>query len=103
MSDASKPWDPGLYESKHSFVWKAAQDMLALLAPRKGERILDLGCGPGQLTNAIAETGAEVVGIDNSPAMIEQARRNYPSLRFEIGDGASFKVDAPMDAVFSNA
>jgi trans-aconitate methyltransferase len=103
MTDAGKPWDPKLYEGKHSFVWKAAQDLLGQLAARKGERVLDLGCGPGQLTSAIAESGAEVVGLDNSPTMIEQARKNYPSLRFEIGDGAAFRVDAPFDAVFSNA
>jgi trans-aconitate methyltransferase len=103
MTDTDKPWDPSLYESKHSFVWKAAQDMLALLAPRKGERILDLGCGPGQLTSAIAETGADVLGIDNSPAMIEQAGKNYPRLHFELADGATFRADPPVDAVFSNA
>jgi trans-aconitate methyltransferase len=103
VSDTSKPWDPSLYESNHSFVWKAAQDMLALLAPRKGERVLDLGCGPGQLTHAIAETGADVLGIDNSPQMIEQARANYPDLRVELADGVSFRFDTPFDAVFSNA
>jgi trans-aconitate methyltransferase len=104
MADTGgKPWDPRLYEGKHSFVWKAAQDLLGLLAPRAGERILDLGCGTGQLANEIAAAGAEVWGIDNSPAMIEQARRNYPQIHFDIGDGAELEVDAPFDAVFSNA
>jgi trans-aconitate 2-methyltransferase len=99
----AKPWDPDLYEGRHSFVWKAAADLLKRLDPRGSERILDLGCGTGQLTAAIASTGAEVLGLDHSPAMIEQARTNYPHIRFELGDGADFRVDAPMDAVFSNA
>jgi trans-aconitate methyltransferase len=98
-----KPWDPSLYEEKHSFVWKAAQDLLAQLAPRKGERILDLGCGTGQLTSEIASSGAEVWGIDKSPAMIEQARKNYPGIHFEVADGAELHFDTPFQAVFSNA
>src|ERR1051326_4229288 len=98
-----KPWDPALYEGQHSFVWKAAQDLLTLLAPQAGERILDLGCGTGQLTQAIAASGAEVWGIDKSPTMIETARQNYPDLRFELGDAAELRLDRRFHAVFSNA
>jgi trans-aconitate methyltransferase len=98
-----KPWDPALYEGKHSFVWKAAQDLLTLLAPRRGERILDLGCGTGHLTHAIATAGAEVLGVDRSTAMIEQARGNYPSIRFEQADAAELRLGPTFDAVFSNA
>jgi trans-aconitate 2-methyltransferase len=98
-----KEWDTSLYDGKHSFVWKYGADVIGLLAPRKGERILDLGCGTGHLTNKIAEQGAETVGIDYSSDMIEQARKNYPGLTFEIGDGTDFHFDEPFDAVFSNA
>jgi trans-aconitate 2-methyltransferase len=93
----------GLYESRHSFVWNFGADMLPLLAPASGERILDLGCGPGQLTAKIAEAGAEVVGIDHSPDMIGQARQNYPQLQFKLANATSFQFDTPFDAVFSNA
>jgi trans-aconitate 2-methyltransferase len=57
----------------------------------------------GQLTAKIAESGAEVMGIDRSAEMIAEARRNFPSLRFELGDATNFTVDTPFDAVFSNA
>jgi trans-aconitate methyltransferase len=77
--------------------------MLPLLAPKPGERILDLGCGPGQLTAKIAEAGAHVVGIDSSPDMIGQARQNYPQLQFQLADAVRFTFPEPVDAVFSNA
>ena len=73
-------WNAELYDEKHSFVWKMASGLLELLAAKPGERILDVGCGTGHLTAQIAATGAHVVGIDASSAMIEQAREKYPAL-----------------------
>jgi trans-aconitate 2-methyltransferase len=96
-------WSPSLYEGQHSFVWKYGEDLLPLLDPREGERMVDLGCGTGHLTARIAESGAEVTGIDNSPDMIGQARQNYPGLRFALADITSFEVPQPVDGVFSNA
>jgi trans-aconitate methyltransferase len=96
-------WNPALYDDKHSFVWKYGASLLELLAPQAGERILDLGCGTGHLTAQIAEAGAEVIGIDTAVAMIEQARKAYPQLRFEIMDARNFTFAEPFDAVFSNA
>jgi trans-aconitate 2-methyltransferase len=100
---AAQAWDAGLYDDKHSFVWKRAANLLTLLAPRPGERILDLGCGTGHLTAQIAAAGAEVLGLDSAPAMIEQARQAYPALRFELGDARDFHLAELVDAVFSNA
>jgi trans-aconitate methyltransferase len=77
--------------------------LLELLGPGKGERILDLGCGTGQLTADIAATAAQVVGLDSSPEMLGQARQNYPHLKFVLADATSFRFDEPFDAVFSNA
>ena len=101
MSDTA--WNPDLYEARHAFVWQLGKGPLELLAARAGERVLDLGCGTGQLTSEIAATGAEVVGIDRSAEMIAQARRNYPTLRFEVADATRFETDGSFDAVFSNA
>jgi SAM-dependent methyltransferase len=95
--------DSALYESRHSFVWNLAADLLPLLAPAAGEHILDLGCGTGQLTAKIAESGAAVVGLDRSAEMIGQARQNYPGLDFRLADGANFSYPGEFDAVFSNA
>ena len=98
-----KQWDPALYDGKHSFVWKYGAELIELLAPQRGERVLDLGCGTGHLTQQMALTGAEVIGLDFSPAMIAQARKNYPHIEFIEADAAAFEFVRPFDAVFSNA
>jgi trans-aconitate methyltransferase len=100
---SEKSWNASAYDSGHSFVWKYGEEVLELLDPRPGERVLDLGCGTGHLTNQIAVRGAEVVGLDKSAPMIERGRKLYPSLRFEIGDATHFEFSEPFDAVFSNA
>jgi SAM-dependent methyltransferase len=99
----STDWDPSLYQDSHSFVWQYGRDLIDLLAPVDGERILDVGCGTGQLTAEIASSGADVVGVDRSPAMIEQARANFPAIRFEVQDARALPYEAEFDAVFSNA
>lgn len=96
-------WDSVLYDDRHSFVWKKVSDLIELLEPKAGERILDLGCGTGHLTAKLAESGADIVAIDGSPSMIAQARQNYPKLKFTLADAREFHIDQPVDAVFSNA
>jgi trans-aconitate methyltransferase len=96
-------WNPSLYDRKHSFVTEYGKDLLSLLAPRPSERILDLGCGTGHLTQTIADSGADVVGLDSSPQMIDSARREYPDIEFVVADASDFTFDARFDAVFSNA
>lgn len=95
-------WNPTLYQDKHTFVWKYGEDLLKILSPQPGERILDIGCGTGQLTAQIATT-TTVTGIDADPTMIEKAKANYPHLEFAVADARSFQVDTQFDAVFSNA
>ncbi len=96
-------WDSSLYDDRHSFVWQKAADLVDLLDPKPGERILDLGCGTGHLTAQIAARGADIRGLDSSISMIAQARQNYPKLRFALADARQFHFDEPFDAVFSNA
>jgi trans-aconitate methyltransferase len=103
MSQPEAKWDAGLYDDKHSFVWKMAEGLLDLLAPRPGERILDIGCGTGHLTAKIAATGALMTGVDRSPEMIRHARASYPAIRFEIEDATKISLTETFDAVFSNA
>ena len=98
-----REWDAGRYDSAHSFVWERGRGVVELLAPVPGERILDLGCGTGHLTAYIAESGAEVVGIDSSEDMVRVASQNYPNILFEVADARSLPYVAEFDAVFSNA
>lgn len=102
MAQSSK-WDAGLYDEKHSFVWKMAGGLLELLDAKPGERILDIGCGTGHLTAQIAATGAHVIGVDRSAEMIRKARAAHPSLQFEVADARELSFARPFDAIFSNA
>ena len=99
----SAKWDAGLYDTKHAFVWEKAKGVVDLLAAKPGERILDLGCGTGTLTAEIAASGAQVVGVDRSPEMIDEAQKKFPVLHFAVCDARSLTFSAEFDAVFSNA
>ena len=103
MSKSRSQWDPKHYNARFSFVYKYGEDLLALLDPKPGERILDLGCGTGELTDLIHQSGAEVIGLDKSKEMIAAAQRKFPLLEFVRSDAASFQFDPPFDAIFSNA
>lgn len=102
MSTATT-WNARNYDEKHAFVFKYGEDVVRQLAPRPGERILDLGCGTGYLTNLISQAGARVTGIDSSAAMIERAQAVYPDLDFRVISATNMEFDSPFDAVFSNA
>ncbi len=99
----SQQWDAAFYDQRHSYVYQYGADLVPLLAPQAGERILDAGCGTGQLTARIAEAGAEVYGIDHSVEMIDKARAAFPALRFDVADLTAFTLPQQFDAVFSNA
>ena len=72
-----------------------------MLDPKPGERILDIGCGDGALTHKIAERGADVVGVDNSPELVAAAR----AIGLDVLEmsAADMTFDAEFDAAFSNA
>jgi trans-aconitate methyltransferase len=103
MSGSHQDWNPDLYRARAAFVPRLGADLLDLLAIRPGERILDLGCGTGELTSRIVAAGADVLGLDASPRMIEAARERFPGATFVVGDGQDLAFHQEFDAVFSNA
>src|SRR4051794_34988953 len=102
MPTVARPsWDPDLYAENARFVSNLGLPVLDLLAPRAGERILDLGCGDGVLSRRLLDLGCAVVGVDASAAQIAAARRLGVDAR--VMDGEALVFDSEFDAVFSNA
>jgi|SRR5947209_6114514 len=94
-------WDPAAYARNARFVSDLGAGALDWLSPRPGELILDLGCGDGELTAKIAESGAEVIGVDSSAAMVEATRAR--GLEAVVMPGEALTFEADFNAVFSNA
>lgn len=94
-------WNAERYARNARFVADMGQVVLDMLKPQPGERILDLGCGDGALTEKLVAAGAIVVGVDAAPDMIEAARQR--GLDARVMDGQSLDFDSEFDAVFSNA
>ena len=98
---AKQVWHAQTYDANARFVSDLGAEILAWLAPKPGERILDLGCGDGALTEKLAASGAQVVGIDASPSLLEAAKARGLDVR--LGDGHDLPFSHEFDAVFSNA
>jgi trans-aconitate methyltransferase len=99
---ANAPWDAARYDRQFGYVSHLAGGVVELLAPAPGERVLDLGCGTGELAATISRSGAGVLAMDSDPAMVAAAteRLGRPAV---LADGHDFTLDEPVDAVFSNA
>lgn len=96
-------WNANLYDNKHSFVSNFGEELIGLLSPAKGEAILDIGCGTGDITHKIGELGAKVVGIDKSANMIGRASGKYPHIRFQVGNVLDLNEKKTYDGIISNA
>ena len=98
----TQTWDPQAYAKNGAFVHGLAGGVLEWLAAQPGERILDVGCGDGQLTERIAASGAAVRGVDASPQMIAAARARGIDADESPAESLPY-ASASFDAVFSNA
>lgn len=97
----AQPWNAADYAANAGFVPALGAPVVALLDPQPGERILDLGCGDGVLTEQLTAAGASVLGIDADAAMLAAASaRGLDVARI---DGQNLPFAAEFDAVFTNA
>lgn len=96
-------WDANEYDQTFSYVSEYGRSLIDLLSPAKGEKVLDVGCGTGDLTNTIAGFGVDIMGVDKSESMVAEANRKYPHISFKVKDATRLDFDSEFDAVFSNA
>ena len=97
----SNDWNATTYATHARFVSDLGGAVLDLLNPQPGERIIDLGCGDGALTEKIAEAGGSVVGVDASEDMVSAALGR--GLEACVMDAARLSFENEFDAAFSNA
>jgi SAM-dependent methyltransferase len=98
---AGQQWDPGAYARNARFVAELGASLVDWLEPSQGERVLDLGCGDGVLTEKLVAAGCTVIGVDASPEFVAAARER--GLDARLADGQSLPFAGEFDAVFSNA
>jgi len=102
MPEMSKQeWSAKRYAETAHFVPALGTPVVELLAPQPGERILDLGCGDGALTEKLVAAGAEIIAVDAAPDMVAAARARGIDARVVPGQRLDFNQE--FDAVFSNA
>ncbi|MEC9367756.1 MAG: trans-aconitate 2-methyltransferase [Pseudomonadota bacterium] len=84
---------------------RPARDLLNAIGTQSPARVIDLGCGPGNSTELLAQRfpQAEVEGLDSSPDMVKQAHARLPGIRFQTADLNRWTPDTPYDVIFSNA
>lgn len=102
MSD----WEPEKYLKFKQERTRPVHDLISRIELNGPERILDIGCGPGNSTAALRERwhSSEIVGIDSSPAMVERAQCDHPDMRFVVMDaGKDLSSLGQFDLVFANA
>jgi len=98
-------WDPGLYEQFMGSRLRPGVDLIGHIPDVVAERVIDLGCGTGRLTQRLHSRWpqASIIGLDSSPKMLEQARGDFPAIEWVEADIAKWEPEAPFDVIMSNA
>jgi trans-aconitate 2-methyltransferase len=98
-------WNPALYRRFEDERTRPAGELLARVPLEQPRIVYDLGCGPGNSTELLVQRfpGARVVGVDNSPAMLDSARKRLPGIEFELADISAWKPAEAPDLIYSNA
>jgi trans-aconitate 2-methyltransferase len=98
-------WDPKLYLKYANERTRPAADLIAQIHIDAPARIVDLGCGPGNSTEQLRQRwpNAAIIGVDNSPEMLAQAKARHPDWQWLLGDIEGWKPQPAVDLIFSNA
>ncbi|CAA7611418.1 Trans-aconitate 2-methyltransferase [Candidatus Terasakiella magnetica] len=98
-------WDPTLYSAFAQPRLRPALDLMARIEAPEAARVVDLGCGTGNVTRILAERWprAQVTGMDSSPEMLEAAREGGGRVTYTLGDMGGFTAPEKLDVLFSNA
>jgi trans-aconitate 2-methyltransferase len=98
-------WNPNQYLKFGAERLRPAIDLLARVGVESARDIVDLGCGTGTVTALIKDRWpqAQIVGVDNSPEMLERARATVPDVAWQAADVAAWASSKPVDLLVSNA
>jgi trans-aconitate 2-methyltransferase len=101
----NKDWNPELYLKFKEERTQPARDLVGRINVENPEKIMDVGCGPGNSTKVLYNrwSESEIIGIDNSASMIESAQKNYPEMEWRVEDVTRMENEEKYDIIFSNA
>jgi len=98
-------WNPELYLKFDKERIQPSIDLVARIDFLKPQRIIDIGCGPGNSTQILYKkwSDSEIIGADNSPAMISKAKEDYPNQKWILFDAGNETINNTFDIIFSNS
>lgn len=98
-------WSPNQYSTFEKERTRPVRDLVSAVETSPVQRAVDIGCGPGNSTEVLAERfpDATIRGLDSSPEMIEAARARLPALGFDVADVSRAELGHDVDVILANA